>query len=133
MMSGEPNPLMEGLETYKSQSIPEGYTNTMEFGGMRFIPAFLDVDVIPIEPYSGLSKPPEGAEVEEWYSYLFIDYLQPLDHASPNAVIEVKLHRVGKYRKNGILEINKLKWTYKECGIWVAAVSVDGDRGYSVF
>jgi hypothetical protein len=83
MMSGESEPLMEGLETYKSQLIPEGYTNAVELDGMSFIPAVLGVDAMAIGPYSGLSKRPDGLEVEEWYNYLFVHYLQPLDHALP--------------------------------------------------
>jgi hypothetical protein len=74
MMSGEPEPLMESLETYKSQSIPKGYTNTLKLDGMLFIPAVLGVDAMAIEPYSRLLKAPEGPEVEEWYNYLFVYY-----------------------------------------------------------
>jgi hypothetical protein len=44
MMNGEPKPLIEGLGTYKSRSIPEGDTNTVELDGMPFIPAFLGVN-----------------------------------------------------------------------------------------
>jgi hypothetical protein len=86
-----------------------------------------------IEPYSGLSKPSEGREVEEWHNYLFMYYFQPLDHALPNTVIETKSHRDGKCRKDVICEINTLKGICKECGIWVAAVSAEGDAGYSAF
>jgi hypothetical protein len=46
---------------------------------MSFIPAVLGVDAMTIEPYSGLSKPPESLEVEERYSSLFVYYIQPLD------------------------------------------------------
>jgi hypothetical protein len=77
---------------------------------------------VSIEPYSGLSKPPEGAEVEKWYSYFFMYYLQPLDHALSNTVREVKSRRDGEWRKDVICEINKLKGICKECGIWVAAI-----------
>jgi hypothetical protein len=133
MMSGEPESLMKGLETYKSQSIPEGYKNTVELDGMLFIPAVFGVDSMAVESYSGLSKLPEGPEVEEWHGYLFVYYLQPLDHAFPNPVVEVKSYRDGKCRKDVICEINKLKGICKECGIWVAAVSADGDTGYSAF
>jgi hypothetical protein len=132
-MSGGPEPLIEGLETYRSQSIPEGYTNTVELDEMLFISAVLGVNAMAIEPYSGLSKPLEGMEVEEWYRYLFVYYLHPLDRALLNTVIEVKSHRDGKCLKGVICVINKLKGIYKEFGIWVAAVSADGDTGYSAF
>jgi hypothetical protein len=84
---------------------------------MSSIPSVLGVDAIAIEPYPGLSKPPEGPKVKGSYSDFFVCYLQLLDHALPNTVIEVKSHRDGKCRKDVICEINKLKGICKECGI----------------
>jgi hypothetical protein len=87
-MSEDHEPSMEGLETYKTQSIPEGYINTRELDGISGIAAVLGVAAMAVDPYSGFSKPSEGPEVEEWYRYLFVYYLQHLDHAVPNTGIE---------------------------------------------
>jgi hypothetical protein len=66
--------LKEGLATYKSQSVSEGDTNTVELDRRRYILAVLGVDAMAIERCSGLSKPPDGPEVEEWCSDLFAYY-----------------------------------------------------------
>jgi hypothetical protein len=68
----------------------------VELDGMSFIPSVPGVDAMAIELYLGLSKLPEGPEVEEGYSCLVVYYLQPLDHALPNTVIEVKSNSDGK-------------------------------------
>jgi hypothetical protein len=133
MIGGEVGSLMEGLEVYKQQTVPNDYSNVIFEDGAAYVPCVLGVDAMAIEPYSSLSKPPEGPAVEEWYSYVFVYYLQPLDHALPNTVVEVSPHRDGKCREDVIDRVLKLRETCKQCGFLVMAVSADGDTGYSRF
>jgi hypothetical protein len=89
------------------------------------IPAVLGVDAMAIEPNQTI--PRVSDEGKRHISYVFVDDLQPLDHALPNAVLSVEPQEDGKAREAKIRTFDMLTRQCRHSGLLVIARSADRD------
>jgi hypothetical protein len=128
-----------GLIQYKARFVPSGYDRLVEVQGITvegitlpgdeggfFIPAILAVDAMSVEPY----KAQHG---EEKMRYVFVYYLQPIDHNLPSMVLAIEAAEKGNCTDETKDMLAYLSLVCRANGFLVVSVSADGDLGYNCF
>jgi hypothetical protein len=113
----------EGLMRDGSQCVGDGYDRFLDFDGQPYVPVILGIDALAIRPYSKQL----GGDKKR---FMFVFYIQHVDHRRPNIVLGRRTDKDGKARIWTDEMTLHLKKSCLESGFKVVAVSADGDPHY---